>query len=167
MKAQGENDLAANHSRDEFLLLLLGASGQDGRGAAASSADGHADAGKLFLHDVLLDTAAALPAIFLGPAYANPVTLGDLAHQFAVVLAAAALLGGFQFPQHFVGDVFGDESLDFLAEGFLFRSVCKVHQGLFTARMDGCRSAHQVKGMRLPCLNIAVAIFLRQPMSVK
>ena len=60
-EAEGEDDVALYHSGDEFLLLLFGACGQNGRGAAARSADGHADPGELFLDDVLLD-AAARPA---------------------------------------------------------------------------------------------------------
>ena len=140
-EAQRENDLPVNQPRDEMLLLLFGPCGQDGRSAATGTADRDANAGEFLLHDVLFHAASALPTVFPGPADSNPFAFGNLANQFAVVLSATTFLCGFQFAQDIVGHVLRDECLDILAEGFLFRGVCKVHFGLVLSGLGGLRSA--------------------------
>ena len=155
-EAEGENDVAFYHSRDEFLFLLFGARCQDGRSAAARSADGYADAGELFLNDILLDAAAALPAVFLGPAYADPIALGDLANQFAVVDATPAFFGGFQFAEDIIGNVLSDELLHFPSQGFLLGGISKVHAPTFARRMDSGVASERMP-VSLSCERLAVS----------
>ena len=143
-EAQGENDLTIDQPGNELLLLFLCPGGQNGRCAAAGPAHCDAGASELLFHDVLFNSATALAAVFLGPADSYPLAFSDLSNQFSVVLAAATLLSGLQFSQDVIGNVFRDESLDFLAEGFLFRCVCKVHRGPFSNSLDGGGSARQM-----------------------
>ena len=73
----------------------------------------------------------ALPAVFLGPANADPVALCNLADQFAVMDSTPAFFGGFQFAEDVIVDVLSDELLHFPSQGFLFRGISKIHAPTF------------------------------------
>ena len=135
-EAQREGDFAADDAGRELLLLLLGAGGQDGRSAGAGPADGDAGAGEFLFNDVLVDAAAGLPAVLLGPRDANPAPFGDVLVHFAGFGAAPADAGALQLLDDLGSNVFCDELLDFSAEGFLFRSECEFHN--YAASHKGC-----------------------------
>ena len=94
-ESQREDDLAANHAGDEILFLFLGASGKNGRSAAARAAHGDTPPHEFFFNDVLVDAAAALASVLLRPTDADPALIRDLLHQLAVLRASAPFFAAF------------------------------------------------------------------------
>ena len=126
-EAQREADFAANDAGQELLFLLLGSGGEDGGSAGAGAADGDAGAGEFLFNDVLVDAAAVLAAVFLGPGHANPTPLGDLLVHLAGLGSAPADAGVLKLGDDLGSYVFRNKLLDFGAQGFLFGGECEFH----------------------------------------
>ena len=126
-ESQGQRDLSANKSGKQGFLLFFSSSGEDRRCAAACPADADADPGELLLDDVLVDAAAVLAAVFLGPTDADPSLGGDFLAQVAHQRTLAHLVGILDLTPDVFVHVLLDEPLDLVSKGLLFGCVSKLH----------------------------------------
>ena len=126
-ESKGQRNLSANKSGKQGFLLFFSSSSEDRWGAAACPADADADPGELLLDDVLVDTAAVLAAVFLGPTDADPSLGGNFLAQVPHQRTLAHLVGILDLTPDVFVHVLLDEPLDLVSKGLLFGCVSKLH----------------------------------------